>query len=146
MYRKDALNRYQLFLNEWLEYIQADLPVTTRELCTKYGVSQNFPAFLSKRGFFKREGGAKHGKWTTTQKLPFTKAAVQNLIDAFNAYKYTKKNPVIKDRVLVPTNGKAELILAPRKNGSLSETATQDLINELKRRGYKGHITSEINF
>lgn len=145
MYRKDALNRYHLFLNEWLEYIQADLPITVKELISKYGVGQNFPHFLSKRGLFTFKGSRNSGKWTTTKQSAFTKPEVQNLIDAFNAYKYTRKTHVIKDRVL-PTNGQAEKWLAPRKNGSLSETATQDLINELKRRGYKGHITSEINF
>jgi len=142
VYRKDTNERYKLFLNEWLEYIQAAVPVTALELTRKYGVSTNFPTFLSKIGIFKNKGGGAHPSWTTNRDVFFSDDEVKNLIDQFNGFKYAKKNPVkIEDRVL---NGTKD----PKTSKILSEFSTQELVGELKHRGYTGSIVmhKEVNF
>jgi len=141
VYRSDTTARYKAFLNEWLEYCQADLPVTLGELVKKYGISSTFSSHVSRQGLFTPFVGlGSRGKWKAKKTESFTDLEVKNLIDSYNAYKYSKRTPVIKDRLLgeVPTANGNKL--------KLTDVSTQELITELRRRGYKGKITSEINF
>jgi len=144
VFRKDTLARYSAFVNEWLEYAQTDDPditITASELLKKYGISSSFSSYVTRQGFIlPKEGASSRGKWTTKRETPFTNSEIKGMIDGFNAWKYSKKHPVVKDRVL------GEVSTSNGDKNKLVDTSTQELINELRRRGYKGHITSEINF
>jgi len=132
MYRKDALSRYKPFINEWLEYCQADLPVSTMELTKKYGISSTFSTFVATQGFFKRTGVGKNGMWKTERISPFDDNEVSTLINGFNAWKHHKKHPTIKERVVLEN--------VPKTNGELDKYTTEMLIVELRKRGYSGNL------
>ena len=141
MYRTDTKDRYKAFLNEWWEYSKEELPITTTELLKKYGVSSSFGTYVTKQQLFAYKGSGPHGMWTTKQEAPFTDVEVSSMIAEYNGFKYKKKNPPkIEDHVL---NEAVKV-----SNGELSVYATQDLINEIKKRGYTGSIVlhKEIKF
>lgn len=138
MKRNDTEVRYRAFLNEWLDYVQVDLPITLKELNSKYGISGSFATYVQKQGLFKNESISKRNPvWSSSKKEAFTEKEVISLINGFNAFKKSKK--IEKEKPPQVLNGNEKV-----HECELAKVATEDLIKELRKRGYSGelhHIT-----
>jgi hypothetical protein len=129
MFKTDALQRYEDYLNEMVEVAligELQKPDVYRK---KYGVSAVLFQFLKKKGIFYLDDS---GVWLTSRRDTFTTEEVSMLKNELNRYKYQIK-----------TNGHEEENPPVRFNqekDSIRSYSTKELLTELKRRGYSGEI------
>lgn len=131
MYRTDSLQRYEDYLNEMVEMALIGELQNPTAYRIKYGVGANLFSFLKKKGIFYQ----KDGVWYTSRKDTYTTEEVSMLKNEFNRYKYQLKK-----------NGKEEEdppVRFESKDGLLSSYTTKGLLEELRRRGYRGEVYVE---
>lgn len=143
MYRTDTTQRYQGFLNETTERIREGNLKTLEEVKEKYGVSATLIPFLKHKGIIKQTNSShRYPTYTTgANGTPFSEKAVVMLIAEFNRWKRDDKikktvDKITKDMV-------SPIRKTPKKGSCLTDVTTKEIISELKRRGYTGHITIE---
>lgn len=131
MYRTDTVKRYTQFINE-LKEVQArngHLSNLTAE-AKRAGVSQTLFSFMKDTGILQPTDGG----WMFNNPSASTETEIATMISDFNRWKRMKRENKTY------TNGLD--IKSP-----LVDITTNDLLKELKRRGYSGRliITKEID-
>ena len=127
----DLQVRYTALIREMYDYSVTEITVSTETLRKKYGVTWEFFNFLTdfKRLFTHRR--TKDGVlWTTHFSYTPTDEDCKNLIDEYRIWNSNRKATVNTDLVTSVN----------KKESCLTAATTQELIEEIKRRGYSGTL------
>lgn len=131
MKRADTVQRYQRFLNDVIESIRVGILPTMQFMVKKYGISAGFPTFLAHTGVIKRKSdSSRHPGYYVDKDTPshYTEEQAAVLCKEFNVWAWNKRK-----------NGGKEVPLV-KAESTFSDITTQQLISELRRRGYNGNL------
>jgi hypothetical protein len=132
MYKTDVARRYQLFLNEAIDLCKQGVLKNMSTLIKKYGVTSSLATFIVEKGIIKRTGTGRHVVYSLNGggTVTFGEFEAGRLAKEFNVWKFRKRTKLQpEDRPDVKT----EVV-------GLSTYTTQQLITELRHRGYTGNL------
>jgi hypothetical protein len=127
----DLQVRYTALIREMYDYSVTEIPVPIETLRNKYGVTWNIFTFLTKqKGLFTHRRTKDGVMWTTRYSYTPTDEDCKNLLDEYRIWN-SKQKEAVDPTLLTPT---------PKKESCLTAATTQELIEEIKRRGYSGTL------